>query len=274
MKTNIDLTVIIPVSSVSDPNFTKLLTSALESIDDNEVHPSKVIIVRCACGDVKSVMEGIDFTKYSFNLEILENTTGKNFQNQINFTAKDVTTKYFSFLEFDDEFSKTWFTNVKQYTEAYPEIEMFLPIITNVNDENKFLGITNEAAWAYNFSDTLGQLDHEVLLEYPSINIDGMVINTETYKKIGGLKDSIKLTFSYEFLLRFTNGGRNIMVIPKFGYKHVNMRPTSLFWEYKNSTDPSVKIDPDQAKFWMETAKSEFLYTLDRNISYEKPEHV
>jgi hypothetical protein len=44
------------------------------------------------------------------------------------------------------------------------------------------------------------------------------------FKTIGGYKPSIKLTFNYEFLLRFTNTGRNIMVIPKMGYKHTNMR--------------------------------------------------
>ena len=61
--------------------------------------------------------------------------------------------------------------------------------------DNKFLGLTNEAAWAFNFSSALGEIDHEVLLEYPNINPDGMVIKTETYKSIGGYKPSMKLTF-------------------------------------------------------------------------------
>ena len=270
MKTNIDLTVVIPVHAVSDPNFNQLLDAALMSIENNEVHPEKVIIVRCGCGDVKEIVDNLDKSKYTYSLEIIENTTGKSFQNQMNYAATQVTTKYFSLLEFDDEFSINWFKNVKIYSEVYPETEMFLPIITDVTAENKFVGLTNEAAWAFNFSDTLGQIDHEVLLEYPNINPDGMVINTETFKSIGGYKPSMKLTFNYEFLLRFTNNGRNIMVIPKMGYKHMNMRPTSLFWEYKNSLDESIKVEPDEARFWMETAKSEFFYKEDRNINYEK----
>jgi len=270
MKTNIDLTVVIPVHAVSDPNFNQLLDASLMSIENNEVHPEKVIIVRCGCGDVKEIVDNLDKSKYTYNLEIIENTTGKSFQNQMNYAATQVTTKYFSLLEFDDEFSINWFKNVKIYSEVYPETEMFLPIITDVTAENKFVGLTNEAAWAFNFSDTLGQIDHEVLLEFPNINPDGMVINTETFKSIGGYKPSMKLTFNYEFLLRFTNNGRNIMVIPKMGYKHMNMRPTSLFWEYKNSSDESIKVEPDEARFWMETAKSEFFYKEDRNINYEK----
>jgi hypothetical protein len=269
MKTNIDLTVIIPVHSIADEKFESLIHGALMSIENNKTHPSNVMIVRCGCGEVKEQLNKLDTTKYSFPITVLENKTGKSFQNQINYGAKNVTTKYFSFLEFDDEFSVSWFSNVKTYTEAYPDIDMFLPIITDVTNENNFVGFTNEAAWAYNFSDTLGQIDHEVLNEYPNINPDGMVVKTDVFNSIGGYKTSFKLTFNYEFLLRFTNGGRNIMVIPKIGYKHVNMRPGSLFWEYKNSENPEMKITPDEAKFWMDSAKKEFLYTEDRQITYE-----
>lgn len=274
MKTNIDLTVIIPVHSIADEKFNDLLNGALTSIENNEVHPSNVMIVRCGCSEVKEVINKFDFSKYSFHVTVLENKTGKSFQNQINEAARNVTTKYFSFLEFDDEYSVNWFKNVKKYSEAYPDIDMFLPIITDVTNENNFVGFTNEAAWAYNFSDTLGQIDHEVLTEYPNINPDGMVIKTEVFNAIGGYKPSIKLTFNYEFLLRFTNGGRNIMVIPKIGYKHVNMRPGSLFWEYKNSENPEMRITPDEAKFWMDSAKKEFFYIEDRPITYEPNETV
>lgn len=270
MKTNIDLSVIIPVHSVADPNFESLLKSALMSIENNEVHPSNVIIVRCGCGDVRNIVDNLDRSAYTFNLSVLENGTGKQFQNQINFAVSQITTAYFSFLEFDDEYSVKWFNNVKKYTETYPEIDMFLPIISDVSDNNQFLGYTNEAAWAFNFSNILGQLDNEVLLSYPNINPDGMVMKTETFREIGGYKPSIKLTFNYELLLRFTNTGRNIMIIPKVGYKHMNLRPSSLFWDYKNSSDPSVRIEPEEGQFWMQTAQKEYFFTEDRNITYEK----
>lgn len=268
MKANIDLTVIIPVHSVADENFDTMLDEALKSITSNQVVPSKVMIVRCGCGDVKQVLDSKDFSTYDLNIEVVENTTGKSFQNQMNYAASQVTTKYFSFLEFDDQFAVNWFKNVKEYMSAYPNVDMFLPIISDVNADNKFIGLTNEAAWAFNFSNTLGHIDHEVLLEYPNINPDGMVIKTDVFKAIGGYKSSMKFTFNYEFLLRFTNGDRNIMVIPKIGYKHVNMRPGSLFWNYKNSEDEVLRVDPTEAQFWMETAKKEFFYSEDRNIIY------
>jgi hypothetical protein len=52
------------------------------------------------------------------------------------------------------------------------------------------------------------------------------------------------------------------------------MRPGSLFWEYKNSEMPEMRITPEEAKFWMESAKKEFLYTDDRQITYEPNEAV
>jgi len=269
-KEKINLSIIIPVHSVKDPKFDELLNSALLSIDSNEIIPEKVMIVRCACADVTDHLDSMKYPELSYDLEILENPTGKSFQNQINFAATQIQTKYFSFLEFDDEYSKTWFKNVQIYTEAYPEIGMFLPIITDITDDNQFAGFMNEAAWAFNFSDEMGYLDHEVLLEYPNINPDGMVINTKLFNTIGGYKPSIKLTFNYEFLLRYTKDGEKIMVIPKIGYKHRNMRPGSLFWEYKNSEDLTIRLEPEEASFWMDLAKKEFYHSEDRGVTYTK----
>ena len=62
------------------------------------------------------------------------------------------------------------------------------------------------------------------------------------------------------------------MVIPKIGYKHVNMRDGSLFWLYKNSESNEYKLDPKEALFWMDTAKKEYLFNDDRNIIYEEAE--
>jgi hypothetical protein len=246
-----------------------MLTTALNSIESNDVHPSDVFIVRCGCPEVKEVIDKLDTSNYSFNLTVVENTTGKSFQNQINYGASLVNTEYFSFLEFDDSFSSKWFKNVRDYVNSYPEVDMFLPIISDFSSNDSFVGFTNEGSWAYNFSESLGVIDHDVLLEYPNINPDGMVVRTSVFKEIGGYKPSMVLTFNYEFLLRFTNGGRNIMVIPKVGYKHVNMRPGSLFWDYKYSEDIEIKLTPDEAKFWMETAKKEYLFTEDRKIRYQ-----
>ena len=53
------------------------------------------------------------------------------------------------------------------------------------------------------------------------------------------------------------------MVIPKFGYKHVNQRPDSLFASYKET------MDPTEARWWLAQAKKEYYFDKDRKITYE-----
>jgi hypothetical protein len=262
----IDVSVIIPIHSIANPKTAEYLDIALKSINVNEVKPKKVIIVRCGCGDVKDFLNGFDFSRYDYAVDIIENSTGKSFQNQINFAVSKVTTEYFSFLEFDDEYASNWFKNAQLYIDKHPDVDMYLPIVSDVNEDNKFLMLSNDAVWSYNFSDEMGILDNETLLEFANINIDGMVVRKESFVNAGGLKSSMKLSFNYEFLLRFTKNAYKVMVIPKIGYKHTNMRENSLFWNYKH--DAVEKLTPDEAKFWMELALKEFYYKEDRNIVY------
>ena len=52
------------------------------------------------------------------------------------------------------------------------------------------------------------------------------------------------------------------MTIPRFGYKHVNQRVGSLFHSYK------LSMNPVEANWWLNKAKSEFYHEQDREISY------
>ena len=87
------------------------------------------------------------------------------------------------------------------------------------------------------------------------------------FEEIGGLKSSIKLTFNYEFLLRATYNDAVVMTIPKVGYKHTNQRVNSLFWDYKFNQD--YRLAPEEAKFWVDTAKQEYFFTMDREVVFE-----
>jgi hypothetical protein len=81
-------------------------------------------------------------------------------------------------------------------------------------------------------------------------------------------KENIKLTFSYEFLLRLTHNGVKIMSVPKIGYKHVTLREDSLFWLYKNNEDSKLK--EGEVRFWLDTAKKEFFFKNKRDVKYEE----
>ena len=80
-------------------------------------------------------------------------------------------------------------------------------------------------------------------------------------------KSSIRLTFNYEFLLRATYNDTTVMTIPKVGYKHTNQRTDSLFWDYKFNQD--YRLSAEEAKFWVDTAKQEYFFTMDREVIFE-----
>jgi hypothetical protein len=92
------------------------------------------------------------------------------------------------------------------------------------------------------------------------------VIKKSVFNDFGGFKKSMKLTFVYELLLRLSHNSVDIMTIPRIGYKHINMREGSIFWNYKFGEN---KITEDEVAFWISTAKKEYFFIEDRNINYQ-----
>jgi len=259
-KTNIS--VILPVHSL-DESTKQLFDNAVLSVLEQSVRPDELVIVVPKGSDVADYVKGYDYTDYKDSVTIAENDGDTDFAAQVNYGVSVSKSEWFSILEYDDEYAKIWFKNVVEYRAAHTNVDLFLPIIIDVDDNSGFIGFTNEAVWANSFSDELGVLDLNALLTYQNFNTDGMVIRKSTYEEFGGFKSSIKLTFIYEFLLRMTFKDARVFVIPRFGYKHVNQREGSLFSEYKQT------LDPTEARWWLAQAKKEYYFQKDRNITYE-----
>ena len=260
-----DITIIIPINNTTG-DFPEMFPKALKSVEEQEIKPEKIIIVYCQCPGPMDWFkewkkpEGVE-------IELLENPTGEDFCSQINYAVEHTTTTWFSILEFDDEYSKIWLKSAREYIEYYGNVSLFFPIVVDVDSTNNFIGFTNESVWAVSFSEKLGMLDNSTLLRYQNYQLSGAIIKTEEFLEIGGLKSSMKLTFTYEFLLRATYNDFEIMTIPKIGYRHMNMREWSLFWNYKNH--PEQKLAGEEAKFWVDLAKKEYFFTDDRRIAFE-----
>jgi hypothetical protein len=174
-----------------------------------------------------------------------------------------------SVLEFDDEYSSIWFKNVKEYIQSYPEVDGFLPLVVDTDEKGVFVGFTNEATFAVSLNSDMGYLNNETLLNYQNFQTSGMVIKKSTYENSGGFKPSVKLTFVYEFLLRLTYNSAKLMTIPRIGYKHMNLRRGSIFWNYKFGDN---NLTDDEVSFWIDSAKKEHFFTTDRNLKYEPQE--
>lgn len=262
MKEQNNISVILPVHELNEA--TKLLFSnAINSVKDQTVRPDELVIVVPKGSEASSFVKAFDYGDYKDSITIAENDGKTDFASQINFGVEQAKSEWISILEFDDEFAKIWFKNVVEYRAAHTDVDIFLPIVVDVDSSQQFIGFTNEAVWANGFAEQLGYLNNDALLTYQNFNSDGMVMKKSTYQKFGGFKTHIKLTFIYEFFLRMTFKSTKIMVIPRFGYKHVNQRPGSLFATYKET------LDPVEARWWMSTAKKESFMPKDREITYQ-----
>lgn len=263
-----DLTVIIPLhkydNDVEKGYFKRAVASFYEADKNNE---ATLMVV-----GPKAVLDAAKKdAKLKKDVVLLENEVS-DFPSQINFAVDNCTTKYFSILEFDDEYTPIWFDNVQKQIDMNLGISIFLPLTELVDFKNKpaegeerdSVGYVNEAVWASSFSDEIGYLDLESLKVYMEFNTTGGVFNRDDFVSIGKLKASMKLTFWYEFLLRAVNNGKKIYVIPKVGYRHLIMRDDSLSDFY------SKNMPTEEADFWVELAKKEYLFKKDRNKKYEE----
>jgi len=262
-----DITVILPIYKLGIDE-ALMLDNALKSVD--EFHEDvKLTIVSPTELMVKLEEVLLELKHEKLEIKLLSNTTNEtDFVSQLMLGVNDCNTEWFSILEIDDEYKKVWLPSMKQYTEAYTNVDVFLPIVRDVNVEGKFLSFMNESVWAYGFSTDQGVIDKELLMEYQNYQTSGGLYRTKVIKENGGVKNNIKLTFSYEFLLRLANNGIEIATVPKIGYQHVNLREGSLFWLYKN--DEKMHLEESEVKFWLETAKKEFYFKNKRDVKYEK----
>ncbi len=253
------ISVILPVHKWDD-DYRIMFDNAFKSVERfyNDV---KLLIVA-----PKNVLSNIKIEQTNLECVIIENKGKTDFCSQINLGIDNCETEWFSILEIDDEYNKNWVNLFNEYSNENPDVDVFLSLVKDINVEGNFLSYTNESTWAYGFTDKQGLLDNTALLEYQNFQISGGIYRTSKIKEYGKLKENIKLTFGYEFLLRLTFNNLKIMTIPRVGYQHVNFREDSLFWSYKNSDKD--KLDSNEVKFWLDTAKKEFFFKNVRDINY------
>ena len=247
-----ELSIIIPVHEYND-TIKKYLERAIQSVEAQTEKPSKIIIVgpkEIANNIVKNYNTSID-------LHLVENDGPTDYCSQINLAVKSVTTKYFSILEFDDYYQKNWIKNVNIYTKYKPDFSIFLPISKFVDVKDNEVCLSNEIIWSLSFTDTLGVIEPDILQSYGDFSVPGGVLRVDDFIEVGGLKPSIKLSFWYEFLLRASNNGVKIFVIPKTGYVHTIERKNSLMSEY-------IEMPEKEKLFWIELAKKEYYFVNER----------
>lgn len=260
----INLSVILPLKSGLVLDFSELFEKAINSLKEQKIKFNELIIVHTDESFLVNFLDNFDFGDLSVVRHLwLEQP---NFSSQVNKGISIAKSEWVSILEFDDEYSKIWFENVLKYSKVYNDVGVFLPIVVDVDDKGLFAGFTNEATFALNITNEMGILNNELLQSFQNFQLSGAVYKKEVFENYGMLKPSFKLTFGYELFLRLTHNFVKIMTIPKIGYKHLNLRQGSIFWNYKNGDE---KLNQDEVKFWIDAAKKEYFFTKDREIKFE-----
>lgn len=252
-----DLTIIIPLHKF-DAGVKEILDEALSTVEGYKV--------------IMSVPTGLKKELKAYkDINIFEHEGGSSFSELVNDGVSHVESEWFSILEYDDAFLNKWFDAFAYYQEYHKEYNFFLPLndlydMSTATDgkEPDFLGNGNEAVWSSGFAEELGIIGPRECENFFDYYIPGGFIKKSVWDEYGGLKESIKLTFWYEFMLRMTQKGEKFFVIPKVGYAHGLNRPGSLMLEYKDS------IDREESEFWFKTAKKESFYKEDRKKTYVK----
>jgi len=253
------ISIILPLHIINE-DYSVMLKNAISSIED--FHEDVKLLIVCP----KTLKKELQNLSQKLEIEIVENSGETDFCSQINLGIKNCNTEWFSIFEVDDEYKKTWLKSMNSYINENPDVDVFLPVVKDVNVEGAFISFTNESAWAYGFTEKQGFIDNEVLLDFQNYQTSGGLFKTNVIIENGMFKENIKLTFSYELLLRLTHNGTKIMTVPKIGYQHVNFREESLFWGYKNNEE--TKLSEDEVKFWLDSAKKEFFFKNKRDIKY------
>ena len=115
---NKNLTVILPIHKF-DQEVKELLPLSLESVDkDIEI----LLVTSEEVG--KEIKTELTLSK---NVKLVTNEK-TSFFDLVKRGVEDVKTSYFSILEFDDQYTSIWFTNVEQYIKDKPEVSIFLPL--------------------------------------------------------------------------------------------------------------------------------------------------
>mgnify|MGYP003290324809 CR=1 FL=1 len=256
-----NLTIIVPLVDFNEAH-KEMYDKSLNSVLEADVREEAALIFVGPDSAIKVVKE------YNFGgREVLYLSNSKNVDLpfQINKAVKDVKTEYFTVLEFDDNFTPLWLDEVERNMPFLEDVSLYLPLIEVMDFNRREAGAVayaNEPVWASAFSEELGYIDEHSLKSHFNFIVSGGVFRKSDFLAIGGVKNSIKVFFWYEMLLRYVHNGKKVYVIPKVGYEHIVNRMGSLTSEYQQMAQ--AEID-----FWFNVAQEEYVYKTDRKKKYE-----
>lgn len=223
------------------------------------------------------------------NYELIESSKIDNFPKFFNlvFNYADYNEyTFFSIIEQEDVVALNWYDFAEKYANEEEDNSIFLPITRN-NVNGSFAGVINEASWVEGMAEEAGVSDMNLLLKFNAINPLGGLFKTEDIKEsseekddgyVYPMKESIKITHSYEFFLRMVYDDLKIRTVPRMGYE-LKIRTDKDSFNHVSCKIPQnlANIDPqkggmsqEEIQFYIDLSKKEYFFEEDRGIVFDK----
>jgi hypothetical protein len=261
-----ELTVIIPIHKINKTEI-ETLKAALQSLVEQtykDFTTTFVISKKVKFSDIESVckeqLQNLNFTY------LIKPDNKTNYQEMVNFGVENVSTPYFTILEFDDKFQTYWFEEWKKWKSELSSVDVFLPFIINLqmkNNKEQYAGLQNSIAQAQGVMEKRGYLNLDSIKKQKVADLTGGIFKTSNFIDVGKLKENIQHYFNYELLLRLLKHGQEIFVIPKVGILHMNFRKNSYSEAFIKGSE-SGTIDK---KKWYDIALQEYLFRIQRELN-------
>ena len=186
MSNKLSVSVILPLKSSKARNFDEYFEKAITSLKSQQTQIEELVIVHTQEESLVTLLDSYDFG--DLNVVKLVWDKEPNYSSQVNYGIEKAKGTWVSFFEFDDEYASIWFKNVAKYIESYPEVQVFLPVVVDTDEKAVFVGFTNEATFAANFTQEMGVLTNETLHDYQNFQTAGSVIKKSVIKILEDLK--------------------------------------------------------------------------------------
>lgn len=246
------MTIAIPIHQLSEANI-PYLEECLASVGNQSTKPKTIVFC------TEEVATVIKKAKIKVSTVIMD---VNGYTNAVNNIADTVEDEFLMVLEFDDVLNKDYLKSVEEHIGAYPDVDMFLPIVHEISTENDFLALKNNIVWSYGQMAQMGYFSLDETKKNLNFSLSGAVYRTKVLRELR-LKHMIPIYFNTEFLLRFLRHGRIAYVVPKVGIKHRHGRAGSYFEAIADAYDT-----PTRAAI-IKSVKHEYMFDQDRKIDFE-----
>lgn len=192
--------------------------------------------------------------------------------------------EWFSVIEYDDTITKFWLKYFNLYSKEKNEYDALVPISKQTAPMG-FAGFMNEASWVDGFAEVAGVFDLNLMLRFNCISIVGTAFKTKSILKYSEekdgfykpMKESIKLNYNYEFLLRMIYNDLKFYSVPRLGFDFKINKSVDKFDYFSSKLPldlPQKRIEDggvtvEEYKFWTDLAKKEYFFDNDRNKIYQ-----